>query len=177
MGRNRYTQVEGHETYFATCTIVGWLPLFARPQLADIVLNSFKYLHEQNRVAMHAYVLMENHLHFIGTADQFSSELRKFKSYTARKIVDLLRLSGNLHQLRQMHSLKKHHKTDQTYQVWQEGSHLIALASEETLRQKIEYVHFNPVRRGYVNCPEHWRYSSAQDYCGKEGLVPVQIIP
>ncbi|MBI4962936.1 MAG: transposase [Desulfomonile tiedjei] len=176
MGRSRYKQVEGHQTYFATCTVIGWLPLFTKPELAEVVLSALKFLHEEDRLALHAYVLMENHLHLIGTANDFSNELRNFKSFTAKKIVELLRVSGSSFYLTQMHFLKKHHKTNQTYQVWQEGSHLIAIVNEEALRQKTEYIHFNPVRRGYVNYPEHWRYSSAQDYCGQTGLVPVEVI-
>jgi putative transposase len=176
MGRNRYTQVEGHHTYFGTCTVVGWLPLFAMPALAEIILSSFQFLHEQNRLALHAYVIMENHLHLSATASGFSDELRNFKSYTAKRIVDLLRLSQSSSHLEQMRFFKKHHKTDQTYQVWQEGSHLVAIAEDKTLRQKIEYIHFNPVRRGYVDQPEYWRYSSARDYSGQAGLIPIQAI-
>ena len=36
--------------------------------------------------------------------------------------------------------------------------------SEEVFRQKVEYMHFNPVKRGLVREPEHWRYSSAASY-------------
>jgi len=43
------------------------------------------------------------------------------------------------------------------------------------LCQKIEYVHQNPVRRDYVDEPTHWRYSSARNYAGEPGLVPVTI--
>ena len=43
------------------------------------------------------------------------------------------------------------------------------------LRQKIEYIHQNPVRRGYVDEPTHWRYSSARNYVGEPGLAPVTI--
>ena len=39
--------------------------------------------------------------------------------------------------------------------------------------QKIEYIHSNPVKRGYVDKAEHWRYSSARDYLGKISLLPV----
>ncbi len=39
--------------------------------------------------------------------------------------------------------------------------------------QKLEYIHNNPVVRGYVNDPIHWRYSSARNYAGQVGLVPV----
>lgn len=41
-------------------------------------------------------------------------------------------------------------------------------------RQKIDYIHNNPVQRGYVEHLAHWRYSSARDYLtGEEGLLPV----
>jgi len=47
---------------------------------------------------------------------------------------------------------------------------------EDMLRQKTEYIHFNPVRRGYVSNPQHWRYSSAQYYSGETGLIPVEVV-
>lgn len=41
------------------------------------------------------------------------------------------------------------------------------------LRQKLEYIHFNPVKRGYVDRPEDWRHSSARNYAGLAGLIDV----
>ncbi len=41
------------------------------------------------------------------------------------------------------------------------------------MRQKLDYMHFNPVERGYVDDPIHWRYSSARNYAGIEGLLDV----
>jgi len=37
---------------------------------------------------------------------------------------------------------------------------------KKTMIQKIEYIHNNPVKRGYVDEAVHWRYSSARDYDG-----------
>jgi putative transposase len=176
VGRNRYRTIVDHHTYFATCTTVNWLPLFTKPELARIVIDSLSFLHDQDRLTLHAYVIMENHVHLVATADEFSDELKKFKSFTARQVVDLLTLSGPSFYLEQMRFSKKHHKTDQMYQVWQEGSHPVAIADEEVLRQKIEYVHANPVRRGYVDQPQYWRYSSASDYTGQTGLIPIEEI-
>ena len=39
--------------------------------------------------------------------------------------------------------------------------------------QKLEYIHLNPVKPGFVDEPEHWRYSSARNDQGKPGLVEV----
>ncbi len=43
------------------------------------------------------------------------------------------------------------------------------------MRQKLDYIHYNPVRRGYVDDPVHWRYSSARNYAGLPGLLPVMM--
>jgi type I restriction-modification system DNA methylase subunit len=69
--------------------------------------------------------------------------------------------------------LQKAHKADRTYQFRQEGVHPERIQSEEVMRQKVEYIHNNPVARGYVDRPEHWRYSSARNYLGMEGLLEV----
>jgi REP-associated tyrosine transposase len=47
------------------------------------------------------------------------------------------------------------------------------IQNEEMMRQKIEYIHRNPVERGYVDQAEHWRYSSARNYQGMDGLLEV----
>ncbi len=56
---------------------------------------------------------------------------------------------------------------------WQEGSHPQLIDGEAMLRQKLEYIHQNPVKRGYVDEAVHWRWSSARSYAGGEGLVEV----
>ena len=40
--------------------------------------------------------------------------------------------------------------------------------------EKIEYIHNNPVKRGYVDEPHHWRYSSARDYQGDRELLEIE---
>lgn len=45
--------------------------------------------------------------------------------------------------------------------------------NEEMMKQKIEYVHRNPVERGYVDQTEHWRYSGARSYQGMDGLIEI----
>ena len=47
------------------------------------------------------------------------------------------------------------------------------MANQEMLVQKLAYIHDNPVKRGYVDKPEDWRYSSARNYAGKPGLIEV----
>jgi putative transposase len=39
---------------------------------------------------------------------------------------------------------------------------------------ELEYIHRNPVERGYVDEPTHWRHSSARNYAGMPGLFAVK---
>jgi len=50
------------------------------------------------------------------------------------------------------------------------GVHPQAIVSDEIRIQKLEYLHNNPVKRGLVASPEHWRYSSAHEWL--PGAIP-----
>jgi putative transposase len=173
MPRTRYKIYDNAYPHFLTCSIVDWLPVFTRAEAVQIVLDSWTFLQQHNRITLFAYVVLENHLHFIASADDLTNEVANFKSYTARQIIDLLQQCNARSTLEQLAFLKKHHKTDRTYQLWQEGSHPQQITSDEMMQQKLEYIHYNPVKRGYVDDPVHWRYSSARNYVGSSGLIEV----
>ena len=176
MTRSRYKTIRGTRTYFVTSTVTGWQALLTRPHLAGIILDSLRFIHCERRIILHAYVLMENHFHLVGSSDRFSDEMRKLKSFTARMIVDRLKKDNDWATLANLKVNGQGTKANQGYRVWEEGFHPKAITDETMLRQKIEYIHNNPVRRGYVDIPEHWRYSSARQYMGSDGLVPVEVI-
>jgi REP element-mobilizing transposase RayT len=173
MPRTRYRFSDGRQPHFVTCTIVAWLPIFTRPEAAQIVLDSWRFLQDQGRIVLLGYVILENHLHWIAAADDLSKEVGNFKSYTARRLIELLEAAHADTLLEQLAYFKLRHKLDQEYQLWQEGSHPQEIANEESMRQKLEYIHNNPVQRGYVDDPLHWRYSSARNYARRPGLIDV----
>ena len=53
--------------------------------------------------------------------------------------------------------LKLQHKTESNYQVWEEGSKPKEISGDKMMEQKLDYMHQNPVKRGYVDEPVHWR--------------------
>ena len=173
MAASRYCVTEPGRPHFLTCTVVGWLPVFTRPDAVGIVLDSWRFLQTQGRLTLYGYVVLENHLHWVASAPDLSKEIKAFKSFTARRIIDLLESRRVQVFLDQLAYHKARHKVESSYQLWQEGSHPQLIQGEEMLRQKLEYIHNNPVNRGYVDEPAHWRYSSARDYEGRPGLVPV----
>lgn len=173
MTRTRYKFCKTTQPHFLTCTVVGWLPVFTRRETVEIILDSWQFLQEHRRITLFGYVILENHLHFIAAADDLSRQIAEFKSFTARKIIDLLEARSVRTLLRQLERLKAKHRSDSDHQFWQEGSHPQIVENDETMRQKLEYIHNNPVVRGYVDDPTHWRCSSARNYAGQPGLIPV----
>jgi putative transposase len=153
------------------------MPIFSKPQLVAIVLDSLRFLQDQRRMTVHSYVIMENHLHLIASAEDLAKQIGHFKSFTARAMVDWLQEhNSKSYWLERFATAKLAHKTGQRYQIWQEGSHPQVITSEDMLRQKVNYIHNNPVKRGYVDDPAHWRYSSYRNYMGEAGLLPVSLL-
>jgi len=122
---------------------------------------------------VYAYVILENHLHLIVQSEELNRDLARFKSYTARQLIGYLTEHNVCQILDQLAFYKKGHKRDRTYQLWQEGCHPEWVQNVAMMRQKVNYIHQNPVKRGYVDQPEHWRYSSARNYAGQDGLLDV----
>lgn len=67
------------------------------------------------------------------------------------------------------------HKQDREYQFWQEGVHAELILNAAMMREKPDYIHANTIKCGYLNLPQHWRYSSATNYEGLAYLIDVVV--
>ena len=173
MPRSRYRIFETGYPYFFTCTINAWLPVFFHPWAVEIIINSWRHLQAKANLQLFGYVIMENHLHFIAQAAELPELVRRFKSFTARQIIDEFSKRGHLTMLQELKFYKNVQKSEQEYQLWKEGAHPQQNDNDEMMLQKLEYMRHNPLRRGYVVEPRHWRYSSAGAYLGEKGLIEV----
>jgi REP-associated tyrosine transposase len=163
--RSRYLIHHPDRAHFVTCTIVEWLPVFTSAACCDIVVNSLDYCREHKHLRIYAWVILENHLRAILAAPDLSGVLRDMKSFTAAKLLEQLANESRDWLLNQLRYYRGAHKpTD--HQIWQEGSHPQVIADDAMMLQKLEYLHNNPVKRGWVAAPEHWRYSSAHEWLG-----------
>ncbi len=173
MPRSRYRFVSSEHPYFMTSTVNGWLPVFTRRDTVEIVLDSWRYLQKTAGFMLYGYVILENHIHFIANSGDLGSDIQRFKSWTGRQILSYLQSAGESRILDQLAMIKRGYKKDSKYQLWEEGIHPQLIESKAVMRQKLDYIHFNPVKRGYVDEPEHWCYSSARNYAGKPGMIEV----
>ena len=172
MGRSRHKIVDPQLPHFITCTVLHWIPVFTRPATVEIILDSLRFL-KQDGLKIYAYVVLENHLHLVAQSEHLDRDMARFKSHTAKQLIQYLDQNRVTMILEQLAFYKKAHKHDRAYQFWQEGFHAEWIQNDAMMRQKIKYIHQNPVKRGYVDQAEHWRYSSARNYRGETGLLEV----
>lgn len=149
------------------------MPLFTNPEIVSLLFESLRFVQKERVMTLYGYVLMEHHLHPVASAADLGKRMKELKSFTARRVIDYLKERNSILLLDKLRRAKLGHKIESDCQLWQEAGHLEENYSEKMLIQKNEYIHDNPVRRGYVEEAKHWRYSSARNYEGMEGLLEV----
>jgi len=167
--------------YFVTMASVGWVDLFTRVELKHVIIDSLRYCQKEKGLVIHAWCLMPSHLHMIiSSANNLSGILRDFKKFTSKEIIDTI---GRINESRKgwlldlFSEVANHLKRVENYKVWQDGNHPEILTSAKFARQKLDYLHTNPVADEIVDEPEEYRYSSARDYYGnKKGYLEVNKI-
>ncbi|MEN0006457.1 MAG: transposase [Bacteroidota bacterium] len=171
-----------YEAYFMTFTTVGWVDIFSRKACKDILLESLAYCQEHKGLIVYAYVIMSNHVHLIAQAKaptRLGDIMRDYKKYTSKALVQFLKTNKESRRNWMYPLLKSYaNKTPgkKNIAVWQAGNHPKELYSPPFIEQKLNYVHINPVRAGYVVRAEHYVYSSASNYVLGRGILDVNII-
>jgi predicted dithiol-disulfide oxidoreductase (DUF899 family) len=111
----------------------------------------------------------------ISCKNELSAIKRDMKSNTSRQlrkvISDHPSESRREWMLAMMANTGKENGNNRDFQLWQQNNHPIELVSNYMIDQKLEYIHENPVKAGFVQKAEHYIYSSAQNYADEGGLL------
>ncbi len=176
MPTQRIQQENENEPHFLTLTLIEWIDVFTKPEYFKIILDSLTFCRKNKGLLLYEYVIMSNHIHLIARAregSKLSQIISDFKKHTTREILKMLEKDNRkylLNTIRNSFSKKKGYEN----QIWQRENCPKLIATEEFLHQKIEYIHFNPVRKNYVDLPEYWLLSSAQNrLTEKSGIIAV----
>ncbi len=167
--RDRGSYEQYGNLFFVTSTIVGFVEVFKSDSLYDIMVENLKFYQDKGDFTVLAYVIMPNHFHLIlkVNGDKSVSEcMGNLKRITSRQMTAHLRQvadQGLLDELKTQ--AKKEPAVDS--KVWKPRFDCFMITNEDTLRQKIGYIHDNPVRKGLAGDVTKWKYSSASDYYGE----------
>ena len=148
------------------------------------MVESLRYCQQNKGLEIYGFVLMPSHLHLIvraGSEAALSEILQSFKSFTAAKIIAYLKDMANPESRREWllnHFAFNARKTNNNsqHQVWQRDNHPIILFSPHVIRQKLIYVHLNPVEAGIVASAEHYLLGSAPNYATGKGVLDVILL-
>ena len=168
--------------YFVTFTVVHWINLFTQPAYLDSLIGSLKHCQENKGLRVHAFVIMSNHLHLIiarkEDGDPLSGIIRDFKKYTSKEMIKSIQTGRESRRewlLRAFARAGKANPNNKAYQVWQQDNHPVELVTLKFTRQKLDYIHLNPVRAKIVFNPIDYVHSSATAYAGRAAECPLEV--
>jgi REP element-mobilizing transposase RayT len=172
----RYRIAEDASVYFVTFSIVEWLPIFISEEPCRIIVDSFRHCHEYKGLAINAFVIMPTHLHAIVFDRNFDNArlmraLTDFRKFAGRSLADFCDSHAPTCIRAAIHEAAG---DDRDRRIWQPSRHPEALTSEPFWRQKLDYLHDNPCRKGLVIRPEYWRFSSA-GYLSHDSKWPCDV--
>lgn len=156
---------------FLTYSCFQRFSLLGQPHVRDLYVREIATQSARLGFEVIAYVVMPEHVHLIvvpPVEGRIAGVLRGLKQGLGRRMPAEMRENGDpmLARLVGPHGRAL---------LWQRGDGYDRnVRGEGELREKIGYIHANPVRRGLVERAEDWVWSSARDYAGEPGVVDVR---
>jgi len=172
--------------YFVTNTIVEWKNIFIFKPYIKIIVDSWKHFQQKRDIIFYAFVIMPSHLHYIvqPTKEKYGiiEMQRDFKKFTSKRILDGLyyELKNGFFPVIDIFNnkgFKRESATEllnlfkligkysrQSHKVWMSEEKPIQITSDKFMKQKINYIHFNPFRTNITSEPKDYLYSSARNY-------------
>lgn len=151
---------------FLTVTCLEWKHILAENKFKGIITESLTYLANSKRIYVYGFVILSNHFHLIWQmrgGHKRNDVQRDFLKYTSQQILKAMK-DEKPELLKQTLVNAK----DRMHQVWERNSLGVPLWSPEVFRQKLDYIHSNPVKAGICILSEDYKYSSARFYLKNE---------
>ncbi len=172
---------EQDKLYYITTQVVYWIDVFTRQRYRDIVIDSLRYCQKEKGLDIFAYVIMSNHVHLIVRSgnENLSQTVGDLKKFTSRQIIKSIETEPESRREWMLwmfkHAAEKH-KRNKNYQFWTHENHAVLLYSEQFIKERLLYIHDNPVRAGIVEHPEDYLYSSARNYASSESVLEIDLL-
>jgi len=177
MKQGEKQNIKKNASYYLTLTVVGWVDIFTRKELRDLIVESLNYCSINKGLNVYAFCIMTNHLHLIANTNEpyhLKDTIRDFKRHTSSSIFNWIQNNAESRKSWLLPFFLDAGSKDpksKNIKIWQTGNHAIELFSQKFTWEKVQYIHNNPVKAGFVVKPEDWLYSSARNYEGMESVL------
>ena len=170
MPRNLKRYYGRGDLHFLTFSCYHRLPLLADARRRDLFLRLLERTRRKYRFTVIGYVVMPEHVHLLVSEPQqetLATALKALKQSVARRVLNLPRRPAEQAEL--FAAVPARH-------FWQARYYDFNVWSRNKKIEKLRYLHRNPVKRGLVERPEQWRWSSFRDYfLGESGQVKLNV--
>jgi len=126
-------------TYFTTFTTAGRRSIFQVEENAELMVNTLEVYRARKEFALHAFVVMPNHIHVLMTpAPEVSLE----------KAIQFIKGGFSF-------------RMEREFEVWERGHFDKRVPDRAAYDACVEYIHRNPIAAGLAESEDVYRYSSA----------------
>jgi putative transposase len=155
----RYRRLTAGPTYFFTVVAYLRRPIFCDPSLRGALRQAICTVRISRPFAIDAWVLMPNHMHCIWTLPEGDLDYSKRWGEIKRYVSTACR--GALHD---PHLLTGSGKKRRESTIWQRRFWEHQIRDDEDFERHVDYVHFNPVKHGFVQKVVEWPHSTFHRY-------------
>jgi putative transposase len=161
-----------HQLHFITGSCYHRLPLLNSATARDQFLSILEQTRQRYRFVVVGYVVMPEHIHLLITEPEVgtpSTVMQVLKQRTARALLPKRKRRDP--RQRKLFENELPHRA-----FWQERFYDFNVFTSKKRIEKLRYMHRNPLKRGLVESPEEWQWSSYRSYLlGDAGPVRVNV--
>ncbi len=146
-------------SFFFTQVVDKRRPLFSDPAAVALLGSIFRRCLMRWPFTVNAVVVLPDHLHAIWSLPPGDSEYSKRWGWSKKEFTKhWLQIGGS------ESVISSARKRERRRGVWQPRFWEHTLEDEEDFERHFDYIHWNPVKHGYVRCPHDWPHSSFHRY-------------
>jgi putative transposase len=160
------------DLHFVTFSCYRRLPLLQSARARDVFVRELEKVRDKLQFRLIGYVVMPEHVHLL---------IGETPTGTPSTVLHRLKLSVS----RRLRKRKKNStqlalpfgETEPLRAFWQARFYDFNVYSGGKVKEKLNYMHANPVVRRLVNHPKDWRWSSWGFYMkGEKGLIRIDSV-
>ncbi len=134
----------------------GW---FTEPEICRKILEVFERCRAELNIICLGYVLMPDHLHAL-----------------LAQTIEGMQIPVLMRRLKRRTSIKCRPSTFTASTLWDDGYDDVIVPGSDACWTKLDYIHWNPVKKGLCERPEEFPWASAADYFFdiEKGIVKIR---
>jgi putative transposase len=160
MPRGLYRNQQSGQSHFVTFSCYRRQPLFNDFEAYDLFPACLEKMRRRFHLCVYGYVIMPEHVHLLLTEPEQG---------TLAEAIHYLKLSFT----KKLHARVSGRQAEGSF--WQKRYYDRNVRNAREFTVKLKYLHRNPVKRGLVQKPEDWEWSSFRHYALREsGVVEIE---